>query len=181
VPSPARRALQPLLFWSRRHAQDFERWLRENWPLILHACCDGFTVMLLPSLMNWLAPLGSSTKAVTAVAVMAIPTTAVLEPDSRTVVQRAVYRLVGCGLGALLGLSFLHWVGSAFAIGCCCQWPASGSVRRFNRAAPASAMPVLRLYPIGALRIRRSSKYLTTETSLASNHLKSLTGMGIAV
>jgi uncharacterized membrane protein YccC len=66
--------------------------------------------------MNWLAPLGSSTMAVTAVAVMAVPTTAILEPDARTVVQRSVYRLVGCGLGALLGLFCLFWVGSNFPV-----------------------------------------------------------------
>jgi uncharacterized membrane protein YccC len=106
----------PLLFWSRRHAREFECWLRENWPLMLHACRGGLTVMVLPLLLNWLAPLGSSTLAVTAVAVMAIPTTAIREPDGRTVVQRAVYRLVGCALGALLGLFCLHWVGINFPL-----------------------------------------------------------------
>ena len=106
----------PLLFWSRRHAREFERWLSENWLLILHACRGGLTVMVLPLLLNWLAPLGSSTLAVTAVAVMAIPTTAVQEPDGRTVVQRAVYRLVGCALGALLGLLCLYWVGQNFLV-----------------------------------------------------------------
>jgi len=106
----------PLMFLSRRHAREFEVWLRENWPLILHACRGGLTVMLLPLLLNWLAPLSSSTMAVTSVAVMAIPTTAILEPDARTVVQRAVYRLVGCALGALLGLFCLYWVGSDFPV-----------------------------------------------------------------
>lgn len=101
----------PLFFWSRRHTREFERWLRENWPLVLHACRGGLTVMVLPLLLNWLAPLGSSQLAVTSVAVMAIPTTAILEPDGRTVVQRAVQRLVGCALGALLGLICLYWVG----------------------------------------------------------------------
>jgi uncharacterized membrane protein YccC len=102
----------PLLFWSRRHAGEFERWLRENGPLILHACRGGLTVMVLPLLMNWLVPLGASTIAVTAVAVMAIPTTAVIEPDGRTLVQRSAHRLVGCALGAMLGLLCLYWVGS---------------------------------------------------------------------
>jgi uncharacterized membrane protein YccC len=106
----------PLRFWSRRHARQFELWLRENLPLILHACRGGLTVMVLPLLLNWLAPLGSSTLAVTAVAVMAIPTTAVREPDGRTVVQRGVHRLVGCAIGALLGLVCLHWVGSNFPL-----------------------------------------------------------------
>jgi uncharacterized membrane protein YccC len=106
----------PLLFWSRRHARELERWLSENWLLMLHACRGGLTVMALPLLLNWLAPLGSSTLAVTAVAVMAVPTTAVQEPDGRTVVQRAVYRLVGCALGALLGLLCLYWIGQNFLI-----------------------------------------------------------------
>jgi uncharacterized membrane protein YccC len=106
----------PLLFWSRRHAREFEDWLHENWPLMLHASRGGLTVMVLPLLLNWLAPLGSSTLAVTAVAVLAIPTTAVLEPDGRTVVQRAIHRLVGCALGALLGLLCLYWVGENFPV-----------------------------------------------------------------
>ena len=106
----------PLRFWSRRHARQFELWLRENLPLILHACRGGLTVMVLPLLLNWLAPLGSSTLAVTAVAVMAIPTTAIRETDGRTVVQRGVHRLVGCALGALLGLFCLYWVGSNFPL-----------------------------------------------------------------
>jgi uncharacterized membrane protein YccC len=106
----------PRLFWSRRHAREFEQWLHENWPLILHACRGGLTVMVLPLLLNWLAPLGSSTLAVTAVAVMAVPTTAVLEPDARTVVQRAVYRLLGCALGAALGLFCLYWVSTSFLV-----------------------------------------------------------------
>jgi uncharacterized membrane protein YccC len=90
--------------------------LHENWPLMLHASRGGLTVMVLPLLLNWLAPLGSSTLAVTAVAVLAIPTTAVLEPDGRTVVQRAIHRLVGCALGALLGLLCLYWVGENFPV-----------------------------------------------------------------
>jgi len=104
------------LFWSRHHARELERWLCENWLLVLHACRGGLTVMVLPLLLNWLAPLGSSTLAVTAVAVMAVPTTAILEPDGRTVVQRAAHRLVGCALGALLGLLCLYWVGQNFLV-----------------------------------------------------------------
>ena len=106
----------PLLFWSRRHAREFDKWLRENWLLILHACRGGLTVMVLPLLLNWLAPLGSSQLAVTSVAIMAIPTTALAEPDGRTVIQRAVHRLVGCALGALLGLFVLHGVGENFLV-----------------------------------------------------------------
>jgi uncharacterized membrane protein YccC len=106
----------PLLFWTRRHAAEFERWLREVWPLVLHASRGGLTVMLLPFLVSWLAPLGPSTMAVTAVAVLAVPTTAVVEPDARTIIQRAVYRLAGCALGAALGLFCVHWVGTDFVL-----------------------------------------------------------------
>ena len=83
---------------------------------MLHACRGGLTVMLLPLLMSWLAPLGPSTMAVTAVAVLAVPTTAVIEPDARTIIQRAVYRLLGCALGAALGLFCLPWVGTSFVL-----------------------------------------------------------------
>ncbi len=83
---------------------------------MLHACRGGLTVMLLPLLVSSLAPLGPSTMAVTAVAVLAVPTTAVIEPDARTIVQRSAYRLVGCALGALMGLFCLYWVGSNFLV-----------------------------------------------------------------
>jgi uncharacterized membrane protein YccC len=118
APSPAATGPTPppLLFWTRRHAAEFERWLREIWPLVVHACRGGLTVMLLPPLVSWLAPLGPSSMAVTAVAVLAVPTTAVIEPDARTIIQRSLYRLVGCALGALLGLFFLYWVGSSFLV-----------------------------------------------------------------
>jgi uncharacterized membrane protein YccC len=106
----------PLLFWTRRNAAEFERWLREIWPLVWHACRGGLTVMLLPLLITSLAPLGPSTMAVTSVAVMAVPTTAVIEPGARTIIQRAIYRLAGCGLGALLGLFCLYWVGSSLLV-----------------------------------------------------------------
>ena len=115
VPSPALicPTPPPLVFWTRRNAEAFERWLREIWPLVWHACRGGFTVMLLPLLITSLAPLGPSTMAVTSVAVMAVPTTAVVEPDAQTIIQRALFRLVGCGLGALMGLLCLYWVGSS--------------------------------------------------------------------
>ncbi len=115
-PAAGRFSAPPLVFWSRRNTAAFEVWLRENWPLVLHACRGGLTVMLLPPLANWLAPIGPSTMAITAVAVMSIPTTAILEPDGRTVVQRAVHRVIGCVLGALLGLLCLHWVGDEFVV-----------------------------------------------------------------
>ena len=118
VPSPALTSptSPPLVFWTRRNAEAFERWLREIWPLVWHACRGGFTVMLLPLLITSLAPLGPSTMAVTSVAVMAVPTTAVVEPDAQTIIQRALFRLVGCGLGALMGLLCLRCVGSSLLV-----------------------------------------------------------------
>jgi uncharacterized membrane protein YccC len=125
LPEPAPAAVAPAAsppdplppaFWSRRHAAEFERWLRANLLLILHACRGGLTVMLLPFLASWLAPLSSTQVGVTAVAVMSIPTTAIREPDGRTVVQRSIHRVVGCVLGALLGLACLGIVGGNFVI-----------------------------------------------------------------
>src|SRR5215472_10151263 len=51
--SPAANAAStlPPFFWSRRHAREFERWLSENWLLMLHACRGGLTVMTLPLLL----------------------------------------------------------------------------------------------------------------------------------
>src|ERR1700719_2691694 len=51
-----------------------------------------------------------------ALAVLPVPTTAVIKPDARTIIQRSLYRLVGCSLGALLGLFFLYWVVSNFLV-----------------------------------------------------------------
>jgi hypothetical protein len=45
VASPTR---PPLLVWTRHHAKEFERWLREIWPVVWHACRGALTVMLLP-------------------------------------------------------------------------------------------------------------------------------------
>jgi uncharacterized membrane protein YgaE (UPF0421/DUF939 family) len=106
----------PILFWSRRNTARFEYWLRANLLLILHACRGGLTVMLLPFLANWLAPLSSTQVGVTAVAVMSIPTTAIREPDGRTVVQRSIHRVIGCVLGALLGVACLALVEDNFGI-----------------------------------------------------------------
>jgi uncharacterized membrane protein YccC len=150
VPSQARGAVFRCGFWARRNAAAFELWLRENWPVILHACRGGLTVMVLPLLLIWLAPLGSSTLAVTAVAVMAVPTTAILEPDARTVVQRAVYRLLGCVLGAVLGLFYLYWVGGDFAVWLLLLVSGVWLSSQIQSAAPGSAMsgrrPELRFF-----------------------------------
>ena len=51
---------------------------------------------------------------ITVVMVMMIPTTAILQSDSRTIIQRSAHRLIGCLLGALAGLAALAFVGSDF-------------------------------------------------------------------
>jgi len=53
---------------------------------------------------------------VTVVMVMSIPTTAILESDSRAIIQRAAHRLIGCLLGALIGLACLAFIGSDFLL-----------------------------------------------------------------
>lgn len=47
---------------------------------------------------------------------MSIPTTAILESNSRAIVQRAAHRIIGCLLGALVGLACLAVVGTDFLL-----------------------------------------------------------------
>src|SRR6516165_10244620 len=92
------------------------RWLPGKEPLLLHACRGGLTVVLMPALADWLAPQSPVTMGITVVMVMMIPTTAILQSDSRTIIQRAAHRLIGCLLGALAGLAALAFVGSDFLL-----------------------------------------------------------------
>jgi uncharacterized membrane protein YccC len=82
----------------------------------MHATRGGLTVMLLPALATWLAPVQPVTMGVTAVIVMAVPTTAILEADTRLIIQRATHRVIGCLIGALIGLACLAVVGSDFVL-----------------------------------------------------------------
>jgi uncharacterized membrane protein YccC len=106
----------PLAFWRRRYGAELQRWLPANAPLVLHACRGGLTVMLLPALAEWIAPVTPVAMGVTAVVVMAIPTTAIFRSDNRAIIERAAHRLVGCLLGALVGLACLAFVGSDFLL-----------------------------------------------------------------
>jgi uncharacterized membrane protein YccC len=106
----------PLAFWRRRYGEDLRRWHFGNGPLLLHACRGGLTVMLLPGLAEWIAPVSPVTMGVTAVIVMSIPTTAIVQSDSRAIIQRAAHRLIGCLLGALVGLACLAFVGDDFLL-----------------------------------------------------------------
>jgi uncharacterized membrane protein YccC len=106
----------PLAFWRRRWGAELQRWLNGKWQLVMHACRIALTVMLLPALANWLAPVSPVTIGLTAVMVMSVPAAVILEADTRIIVQRAAHRLVGCLLGALLGLACLAVVGNDFVL-----------------------------------------------------------------
>jgi uncharacterized membrane protein YccC len=106
----------PLAFWRRRYGVELLRWLPGKRPLLLHACRGGLTVMLMPALADWLAPVSPVTMGLTVVMVMSIPTTAILDPDSPAIIQRAAHRIIGCLIGALMGLACLAFVGSDFLL-----------------------------------------------------------------
>jgi uncharacterized membrane protein YccC len=106
----------PLAFWRRRWGTELQRWLGGKWPLVMHAGRIALTVMLLPALANWLAPVSPVTIGLTAVMVMSVPTAVILEADTRIIVQRSAHRVIGCLLGALLGIACLAVVGSDFVL-----------------------------------------------------------------
>ncbi len=72
--------------------------------------------MLMPALADWLAPDSPVTMGVTVVMVMSIPTTAILGSDGRAIVEKAAHRLIGCLIGALVGLACLAFIGSDFLL-----------------------------------------------------------------
>ena len=115
---PAAGLLQPppLGFWRRNYGAALARWLPGKGRVLLHVCRGGLTVMLMPALADWLAPVSPITMGITVVMVMSIPTTAMLDPDSPLIIQRAAHRLIGCLLGALAGLACLAFVGSDFLL-----------------------------------------------------------------
>jgi uncharacterized membrane protein YccC len=106
----------PLAFWHRDYGARLWRWLPGKASLLLHACRGGVTVVLLPALAEWIAPVTPVTMGVTAVAVMGIPTTAIIQTDNRPVIQRAAHRVIGCLIGALVGLTALAFVGDDFLL-----------------------------------------------------------------
>ena len=106
----------PLAFWRRRFGAELAHWVPRNRPLLWHACRGGLTVMLMPALADWLAPVSPVTMGVTVVMIMSIPTTAILESDSRAIIQRAAHRLIGCLIGALAALACLAFIGSDFLL-----------------------------------------------------------------
>jgi uncharacterized membrane protein YccC len=116
--APAAALLEPppFAFWRRGYISELQRWLPQNWPLVLHACRGGLTVMLLPALAEWIAPVSPVTIGVTAVVVMSIPTTAIFRSDSRAIIERGVHRLLGCLIGAFAGLVCLAFIGSDFLL-----------------------------------------------------------------
>jgi uncharacterized membrane protein YccC len=106
----------PLAFWRRDYGGRLARWFPDKQRVLLHVCRGGLTVMLLPALANWLAPVSPVTVGITVVAIMSVPTTAMLDPDSPAIIARSAHRLIGCLLGALAGLACLAFVGSDFLL-----------------------------------------------------------------
>ena len=116
APPTALLAPPPLAFWRRHYGSRLADWLAGNRPLLLHALRGGLTVMLMPALAEWIAPVSPVTMGVTVVMVMSIPTTAILQSDSRAIIEKAAHRLIGCLLGALAGLAALAFVGDNFLL-----------------------------------------------------------------
>ena len=116
VAAPGQLSPPPLAFWRRRWDAEFHRWLSGKRPLIMHACRIALTVMLLPALASWFAPVSPVTIGLTSVMVMAVPTKVILEADIRVMVQRSAHRVIGCLLGALVGLACLAVVGGDFVL-----------------------------------------------------------------
>jgi uncharacterized membrane protein YccC len=106
----------PLAFWRRRYGDELARWLPGKQRVLVHACRGGLTVMLMPALADWLAPVSPVTIGITVVAIMSIPPTAIVEPGSPVIIQRSAHRLIGCLLGALAGLACLAFIGSDFLL-----------------------------------------------------------------
>jgi uncharacterized membrane protein YccC len=106
----------PLAFWRHRYGTELARWLPGKQRVLFNVLRGGLTVMLMPALADWLAPVSPVTMGLTVVMVMSIPTTAMLDPDSPAIIQRAAHRLIGCLLGALPGLACLAFVGSDFLL-----------------------------------------------------------------
>ncbi len=106
----------PLAFWRRRYGAELRSWLPGKWPVLMHVLRGGLTVMLMPALASWLAPVSPVTMGVTVVMVMTIPTTAIIGSSMAAIVEKAAHRVIGCLVGALIGLACLAVVGSNFAL-----------------------------------------------------------------
>jgi uncharacterized membrane protein YccC len=106
----------PLAFWRRHYGVQLASWWRQNAPLVLHACRGGLTVLLMPALAEWIAPVSPVTTGITAVMVMMIPTTAIFRLDHQGMIEKGAHRLIGCLLGALAGLVCLAFIGSDFLL-----------------------------------------------------------------
>jgi uncharacterized membrane protein YccC len=116
APLPALLDRPPLAFWRRNYGAELQLWLPGKGSLLVNACRGGLTIMLMPALAEWIAPVSPVTMGVTAVVVMSIPTTAIAQSDDTPIIQRAVHRLVGCLIGALAGLACLAFIGDDFLL-----------------------------------------------------------------
>jgi uncharacterized membrane protein YccC len=114
--APVLLAPPPLAFWRRRYGVELQRWLPANGALIMHACRGGLTVTLMPALAEWIAPVSPVTLGITAVMVMSIPPTAIVNYDTSAIVARALHRLIGCLIGALVGIGLLAFGADDFLL-----------------------------------------------------------------
>jgi uncharacterized membrane protein YccC len=106
----------PLAVWRRDYGVRLRRWLPGNRTLLVNACRGGLTVMMMPWLANWIAPITPVAMGITVVMVLSLPTTAILNSDHRAIVERAVHRVVGCLLGVLVALALFLLIGQNFLL-----------------------------------------------------------------
>ncbi len=81
-----------------------------------HALRTGLAIMLMPLIWSWFDLPGLTQMAISTAAVMAVPVVSGrTREDQRAVLQRAVQRLTGCLLGAVVGLIVLALGVTGFA------------------------------------------------------------------
>ncbi len=98
--------------------------LGAQWPSVQHALRAGVAVMLVPLVWSWLQLPNLAQTAVTAAAVMAVPTLSLDDAaNQQSITERAMHRLLGCLLGGIAGLAclmlsienFLPWLATLTA------------------------------------------------------------------
>jgi uncharacterized membrane protein YccC len=109
---------------SRRTGRDVwrEQWLRENWPLIVHATRSALAVAALPLIWRWFDIQSFSQTAVTSYVLMIIPAATARGSPERPIYERAAHRMLGCLLGSSMaivcaGMLDDSLVGMALAVG----------------------------------------------------------------
>jgi uncharacterized membrane protein YccC len=81
-----------------------EQWLRERWPLIMHATRAALAVAALPLVWRWFGIQNFSQTAVTSYVLMIVPPTLARAGRPRPVYERAAHRMLGCLLGSVAAI-----------------------------------------------------------------------------